>query len=454
MTAESNWVIQSRKKNPETFSELDTFLRAIDRFFNIENLSISQEDLTNRNFYHELVAVKEVILRIVSLLETIIPESKRNAYWFQKFAQTKLLSDRKRDALRDELYKQDSPEKSLLLLYDSFINLKGLVSDLIKTEHIPLMTFNNIGHLIGKDIGENIFFNPFRRDINPDIDVIDNREVSKVVKSITDKETKKYISLMLLHLFKLLRYLRSADNSQRFGSIGAASVVLILVRSEIGVFRNYLERVTGFIKDEGLLMLFRAISYQFAMESKRVYEQELREIFRNRSASNIKARIENSHGILKNLSEQSIIQTVQFFIPSIKGEDIFESFITKLEQSLRLRDDVIILHKFLELLEGSKSRKERQRVLDAMINYMLYFQSFTFRLLRYEDYEGFAAFFDKVLSIGRDLKKKNMQDFFEEVHRFKIFVETCIRQISNRAELSNSQPDMEKIENSIRQYLH
>ncbi len=453
LTAESNWVTQSRKKNPETFSELDTFLRAIDRFFNIDNLPISKENLTNRNFYHELVAVREVILRIVSLIETVIPEGKRNAYWFQKFAQTKLLSDRKRDALRDELYKQDTPEKSMLLLYDSFINLKGLVSDLMKTEHIPFMTFSNIGHLIGKDIGENVFFNPFKRDINPDIDVIDNREVSKVVKSITDKETKKYISLMLLHLFRLLRYLKSADNSQRFGSIGAASVVLILLRSEIGVFRNYLERVSGSIKDEGLLTLFRAIGYQFAMESKRVYEQELREIFRNRSTSYIKAKIENSHGILKNLTEQSIIQTVQFFAPSIKGEDIFESFITKLEQSLRLRDDVIILHRFLELLEGSKSMKERQRVFDAMINYMLYFQSFTFRLLRYEDYEGFSAFFDKVLSAGRDLKEKNIQNLLDEVHRFRIFVETCIRQISNRAELSNSQPDMEKIENSIRQYL-
>lgn len=453
LTAESNWVTQSRKKNPETFSELDTFLRAIDRFFNIDNLPISKENLTNRNFYHELVAVREVILRIVSLIETVIPEGKRNAYWFQKFAQTKLLSDIKRDALRDELYKQDTPEKSMLLLYDSFINLKGLVSDLMKTEHIPFMTFSNIGHLIGKDIGENVFFNPFKRDINPDIDVIDNREVSKVVKSITDKETKKYISLMLLHLFRLLRYLKSADNSQRFGSIGSASVVLILLRSEIGVFRNYLERVSGSIKDEGLLTLFRAIGYQFAMESKRVYEQELREIFRNRSTSYIKAKIENSHGILKNLTEQSIIQTVQFFAPSIKGEDIFESFITKLEQSLRLRDDVIILHRFLELLESSKSMKERQRVFDAMINYMLYFQSFTFRLLRYEDYEGFSAFFDKVLSAGRDLKEKNIQNLLDEVHRFRIFVETCIRQISNRAELSNSQPDMEKIENSIRQYL-
>ncbi|MFN3481159.1 MAG: hypothetical protein ACK415_12360 [Thermodesulfovibrionales bacterium] len=450
---ETKWVGLARKRNPEVFSELDTFLKAIDRFFNTDNLPISREDLTNRNFYHELIAVREVILRIVSLLEMVIPEGKRNIYWFQKFAQTKLLSDRKRDALREDLYRQDTPEKSLLLLYDSFVNLKGLVSDIIRTEHIPFLTFSNIGQLIGKEIGENIFFNPFKKEIDPDIDVIDNREVSRIVRSITDKGAKKYVSLILLNLFKLLRYLRSVDNSQRFSSLSAAAVILVLIRSEIEVFRGYLDRSASSINDNALSMLFKAIGYQFSMESRRVYNQELKEIFRNRSISHLKARIENSHGILKNLSEQSVIQIVQFFAPNVKGEDVFESFITRLEQSLKLRDDIIILEKFLKLFEDSKSMEDRHKVFDAMINYMLYFQSLTFRLLRYEDYEEFSSFFDKVLSLGRGINKRDIQGLLDEVHKFRIFVETCIRQISNRAELLNIPPDMNKIEDSLRQYL-
>lgn len=450
---ETNWVALAKKRNPEVFLELDTFLKAIDRFFNTDNLPISQEDLTNRSFYHELIAAREVILRIVSLLEIVIPEGKRNVYWFQKFAQTKLISDRKRDAFREDLYRQDTPEKSLLLLYDSFVNLKGLVSDIIRTEHIPFLTFSNIGQLIGKEIGENIFFNPFKKKIDPEIDVIDNREVSRIVRSITDKGTKKNVSLILLNLFKLLRYLRSVDNSQRFGSLGAAAVILVMIRSEIELFRSYLDISANSIKDNALSMLFRAIGYQFSMESKRVYNQELKEIFRNRSISHLKARIENSHGILKNLSEQSVIQIVQFFAPNVKGEDVFESFITRLEQSLKLRDDIIILEKFLKLFEDSKSMEDRQKVFDAMINYMLYFQSFTFRLLRYEDYEEFSSFFDKVLSLGRGINERDIQGLLEEVHKFRIFVETCIRQISNRAELLNIPPNMNMIENSLRQYL-
>ena len=54
---------------------------------------LSKEDLTNRNFYDELTAVRDVIFRVLGILEVIIPESKKNAYWFQKFTESKLLTD-------------------------------------------------------------------------------------------------------------------------------------------------------------------------------------------------------------------------------------------------------------------------------------------------------------------------------------------------------------------------
>src|SRR5512135_2519420 len=146
-----DWVGNSIKANPHLFSELDVLLRALDRFFNIDNLTYSNDDLTNKNFYEELVTVRDAILRVLGILEVIIPENKKNAYWFQKFAETKLLSPRERDDFREGLYRQDTPEKGLYLLYDSFINLKGVLSDLIRAGAISYMGFMNIGHMIGKE---------------------------------------------------------------------------------------------------------------------------------------------------------------------------------------------------------------------------------------------------------------------------------------------------------------
>jgi hypothetical protein len=448
-----DWVSAVRKKNKDVFSELDVLLRALDRFFNVENLPFSKEDVANRNFFDELSAARDTILRIVGLLETIIPEAKKNIYWFQKFAHSKFLNDKKRDALREELYKQDIPEKSLLLLYDAFINLKGIISDILKTEHIPYLTFTNIGQIVGREIRENVFFSPFKYDLNPDFDVIENREVSRVVREIKDGGIKKSTSMILLYLFRFLRYLRYADTSTRFGSLNSSLLIILLLRSEFTVFLAYFDRGKHAVKDVKFRSFLEMISYQFEMESKRVFLQELREIFRNKSPQYLKGKIENSHGILKNLAEQSIVQMVYFFRPDVKGSEIFDAFVTKLEQSLRLREDILILNRFLSLLDGA-SDERRLQVFDSMRNFMLYFQSFTFKLLRYDDYEEFVSFFNKVLAFSRgDVTGKGYERMRDKFRQFKIFTETCLRQISGRSELSDLPVDMERVENSLNQYL-
>lgn len=449
-----SWVSLIKKKNRDAFSEFDVLLRAVDRFFNIENLPFSKDDVANRNFFDELSAVRDTVLRILGLLDVIIPESKKNVYWFQKFAHSKFLNDKNRDALREELYKQDVPEKSLFLLYDSLVNLKVIISDILKAEHISYLTFQNIGQLTGREMRENIFFNPFAKDLNRDFDVIENREVSMAVKGIGDRDIRKYSSMLFLYFFRFLRYLKYADTSSRFGSLSSSLLIILLLRSEFTIFLGYVDTAGRKVRDGDFRAFLRLISCQFSMESKRVFNQELREIFRNRSPQHLKGKIENSQGILRNLSEQCIVQLVQFFNPDIKGNEIFDTFITKLEQSLRLREDVLILNRFMSLMENEGPKEELTNIFDSMRNFMLYFQSFTFRLLRYDDYEEFVSFFDKVLTFNRDeVKGKDFKKMMDKIRQFRIFTETCLGQISGRAELNDMPVDMQRVENSMNQYL-
>ncbi len=449
-----DWASLSKEKNRDSFSELDVLLRALDRFFNIENLPLSKEDIPNKDFTPELRVVRDVILRTLGLLEAVIPEGRRNAYWFQKFAVAKYLNDRKRDAFREQLYTQDIPEKSLLLLYDSFVNLRGVVTELLKGENVPYLTFVNIGQITGKDLRENLHFNPFRKDLNPEFDVIENPLISKIVKGIRQKETKKCVSILLLSLFRFLRCLRHAESSARFGSLHSALAIILLLRSEITIFSAAMEAVSVGLPDESLQMLLRSLLYQFSVESKRVYRQELRGTLVSGPSPHLKGTIENCHGILRNLCEQSIIQVVQFFMPDIRGEEVFESFMTKLQQSLRLREDLLVLHRFLQLAESADSPEARTRILGAMRNYMLYFQSFTFRLLRFDDYEEFSSFFGRVFAFDPDGKEeKDLDKLIDQTKHFGIFVETCLRHLANRAELVDRPHDMARVEAGVNQYL-
>jgi hypothetical protein len=451
-----DWAHNAKKTHHQLFSELDVLLRALDRFFDMESLTFSNEDLTNKNFYEELVTARDAILRVLGILEVVIPESRKNAYWFQKFAETKLLTTRKRDDFRETLYRQDTLERGLYLLYDSFINLKGIISDLIRTGSISYMGFMNIGHMIGKEIRENRYFNPFSKAVNPEFDTISHPKVSEVVKSIERPEVKKQISVIYVYLFRFSRFLRHVDiETPRPVSLNASLIVLILMKSEVAVFRAYIEKELRKIGDPELQMILKAIAYQFSMESRRVFHQEMRDILRKKASPHFRGKIENCHGILKNLTEQSIVQLTQYFRPEIPGEEIFASFVTKLQQSIRLREDIFMLHRFISILEERAGNDPaRVRAFESLRNYMLYFESFTFRLLRHDDYEEFAMFFNEINTAkGEAVAGAEFPKLLERIRHFKIYLETTLRHIGNRSELNDKDIDMERVENLIRQYL-
>ena len=84
---------------------------------------------------------------------------------------------------------------------------------------------------------------------------------------------------------------------------------------------------------------------------------------------------------------------------------------------------------------------------------MLYFESFTFRLLRYDDYEEFTLFFHDLNAIKKEmLAGQRFPKILEKIKQFKIFLETTLRHIGNRSELMDKQLDMVRIETLMTQY--
>ena len=450
-----DWVAQAKKDNADLFSELDILLRALDRYFSLENLPISTEDIAGRNFYEDLVIARDAILRVLGILEAVIPEHRKNAYWFQKFTETKYLSARKIDAFREDLYRQDTPEKGLFLLYNSFINMKGLVTEISRSDHISYTAFLNVGNMVSKDIRENAYFNPFRMNMNPEFDMITNPVISNIARALKDKDEKKHISVIYLYFFRFIRIMSFIELTARHSvSLSSSLMLLVLLRSEIGSFHGYIEKASRRLGTQELQMLLRAIAYQFSMETRRVYHQELKDIQRKRASVHFRGKIENSHGILKNLTEQSIVQLAQYYNPSLQGEEVFASFMTRVEQSLRLREDIHVLHAFASAFcEKEADPNERLKCFESLRNYMVYFESFTFRLLRHDDYEEFTIFFHDLNTVKIEiLTGRGFPKVLERVKHFKIFLETTLRHIGNRAELAGKPLDTARIDSLMSQY--
>ena len=449
------WVADSKRTYGPLFSELDALLRALDRFFIAENFTVSGEDLTARNFHEELATAKDAILRILGILEVVIPESRKNAYWFRNFAETKLLTTGKRDELRERSYRQDSPEGCLYLLYDSFINLKGVVADMVRGRDTSFLGFMHIGRIISKEIRGNTYFNPFRQTLNPEFDEIRSVEISDIVKMIRPGEIKKYVSVIYLYLFRFLRFMDFIDiETQRPVSLNASLMILVLLGAEIAIYQDYIEKTARKIKDPSLRLLLQSVTYQFSMETRRVYLQELRDVYRKKGSTQFRGKIENSYGILKNLTEQNILQLAQFFRPDIRGEDLFASFVAKVERSLRLREDIVALHKILSHVQRTRDNvRARIQAFETLRKYMVYFESSAFRLLRHDDYEEFAAFFSEMNAVKKDtLAPPHFLKVQQRMAQFAIFIEATIRSIENRSELTHRPLDKEKVDALVRQH--
>lgn len=451
-----DWVSASRRDNGELFSEMDVLLRSLERFFNIENVRHSQEELTTADLSEDLIVVRDTILRLLGILEVIIPDSRKNVYWFQKFAETKLLTAARRDAFRENLYRQDTPEKALYLLYDTCINLKGIISDLLQAGNISYLSFMNIGRLVSKEIRENRFFNPFRKGLDPEYDFIRSAEISEIVKAVEPKELKKEVSLVYIYLFRFLRFLSFVDiDTQREVSLNSSLMILSLLRFEINIFHGLLEKTIQSQTDPSFAGLLRSLSYQFAMESRRVFSQELRDIYKVRFSPHFRGKIENSQGILKNMTEQAIVQLTQLFAPDVRGDVIFPSFVNRVQQSVRLREDLFVLYEFVSMLESTAgSVRQRNMAFESLRNYMVYFESSSFRLLRYGDYEEFATFFKEMNSLPEDVAEgPGFYKVLERIKHFRVFLELAVKNIENRVELSSRSFDTGRVEKMIKQYL-
>jgi hypothetical protein len=447
-----NWLETTKEENHDLFDELDVILKSMERFFLIDNQPASKQNISNKNLLAEIKVVRNGIYRVLAIIEVIMPESNRNAYWFQKFAESKLLDNVKRDRMRAGMYRQGTPEQSLYVLYDTFLNLKGLVSDIIRTQDINYLSFKNIGDIISKELRENKYFNPFKVDINPEYDYIDNKKISTVIRGISDKKFKKLMSILVLHLFRMLRYMKTMDHrSLNEVSMSVSLLIFTLLKSEIDLFRAYIVQSFKRLEESDLTMLIETLSYQFNMEAKRVFQQELRDIYDRDNKVKVRGKIESSRGIIKNLSEQTIIQMVKYWSPELKGEDIFDVFITKTAQSMKLREDVYVMNKLVAAVSIVKSDERKSGVLTMLMNYMEYFENFTFKLLRYDDYEQFSGLFNTIrnqFKSDTDLRKVS-----ESCHQFNIYLDTTLGQINQRADLHNKPMDTEKANEIAKQYL-
>lgn len=438
----THWVGRlSETGRTEFLFELEMWLRSFERYFRVKNQPLSEDStrtLAIRSFYEEIGLVSHAIERVTKLCTLLSSEDQVSQERFEKYVENFLKTDEIADPYVARLLRHSSPQAGLTLLRESFEDLMLLLQELSKLSRIPYATFQSIGRLIYREIRRNDYLCLLMdMKFKPAYDRISAEPISDVMQRIDDRDRRRLVGNIFLQFFRQLHYLEYADPRRRhLNDLRTSVLIFSLVASETRALVEYIQQEQERLGSEaGFPATFESFVYCVPLELRKVINTELTELTSFKQADAIYMKIENSHGILRDCFQQSVIQLAQGFDPDIDGKKIFPQYQTHLQQSQVLKRDLLTLivtvHKFAE--EPSDERA------NSMKRVITHFYDRSLRFLMYRDWSSFESFSAELL------KCDSLPGLIQIAHRFETYLKTLLREVSKRGVL---QPGEEQSEST------
>ena len=415
--------------------ELEMWLRSFERFFRIKNQPLSEKEtkqLALRNWSEELRLVDNVILRTVQLCTSILTEDQVNLARFDKYVESYLKKDDVVDPYIEKLVRQSTPESGLTLLREALEDLHVILMDLTRLSRIPYAQLHRGREdaATARSGAATSWPCSSTRSSSPSTTGSRTRPWPPPSAAIAEPTERKHAARVFLEFFRLLHYLEYADPAHADEDhLKNTILIFSLITSETRLLLTYLERrvLKALSPDSPAFALYDSFVYCLPFELKKVINTELLDISVTRQPDIVRARVENSHGILKDCFQQSVVQLAQAFDAKVEGHDIFPDFTAKLEQSVGLRDSLARLIRAVRQFQAA--RDEYMAV--AMKEEISVFYDHNMKDLMYRDWSGFELFFIEIL------KCSSLPALAQISHRFETFLMTLFREVQKRSILQN-----------------
>ena len=183
-----------------------------------------------------------------------------------------------------------------------------------------------------------------------------------------DAGQKWALAALFVELFKGLRYTeRIRETIESPATVKRALLVFSLIRAETAGLCEFVRRrlLPRFPEESPVAAGLERLVFSTEMEMRKVMELELVDVVLMKDPKLIYARMEDAAGILRDLFQQNIIGLAETFAAGVDGRGLFPDYRTRLEQSVRLRDDLWALAPAARRSEG-RGQEGLQALLDAL----------------------------------------------------------------------------------------
>jgi hypothetical protein len=422
--------------NPFTLSdqayELGMWLRALRSFFNLRHHplgEVEQTRVTEREWTNETALARRALLRCAQLMHSMAAQDTSAALFEQSETLATLSSDSRAD-LRSSIDAAAS-RQSLVDLSEALGTICTLGEALLETRAINFNTWTSFGSLLMReldrsDIAQGLMQTTYQRAAaNLPVPLLELTRKAKAPAALLAD-----LLIIFNDLSRLLEYLRFIEASlKRDHPLKQTLPLFTLVHEEAQTLLDFIE--TRALRTEGLDQpIFDALDgtqYVIAMELRKVFTRELPGLCELHQAPPIYVKIENAHGLLHDCFQQSIVGLAQLFEPSLDNARLFDSFRTKLDQSLLLRRDLWIL---LQHVQRAKDERELYPVAQ-LLEHLKTFREGSLRYLMYKDWEACERFMEEVTAA------RGAAELAPVLHRFATYLQTLHEHVNMRAVLAD-----------------
>ncbi|MDP3278858.1 MAG: hypothetical protein Q8Q09_26945 [Deltaproteobacteria bacterium] len=463
-------------RKEETLFELEMLLKGLVCFANPRNHpgGAKRSPTVALDFKEELTIARMTLFRVVTLCRQLL-DTRDRAYVFQRYLETLLPEDPARARMQRDAAVQESPEDALLHLRHSLTLIGELMDGLLRLERVPFRLFHASLAMVQREIARNQFFNPLiALEFRPEFDRIRTVPALDVIQAVDNDAAHRVTALGFLSMFRLLRYsqlVRALVGEPQ--QLQRVYVLLALLRSDARAIVGYLRGRAGAVLADGyereLLKIpareigqrfdqlaieahwlaslrgtLEAIASSLRVEIRAVFEVRVPSSQRSPSSADLARGVVSAMDGLDEVVQSAVVRLAQAIRPSLDTGDLFDGLDAKRTVSERLRRDVWM---FAQVLRAFVTRARAvpesddawgsQSSFQFVREFLGYFRSMGYQLLRASDYPDFDRFLTAIEGLHESdfVDPARMISAINECERFGLFLVETFERISQRAEL-------------------
>jgi hypothetical protein len=236
-------------------------------------------------------------------------------------------------------------------------------------------------------------------------------------------------------LMRLLSYLNLIESKVRQERLLVATMsVFLRLHSEARSLVNFIEGDAWrqARTDELLAGALEGVGYAIGHELRRVFEVELVGLDELHNSSTIRARLEHAHGLLRNAMQQSVIVLAQVFEPILTGEELFDDFAVRRQQSLKLYRE---LEQLLELARHVETTGDISAVALLLARLTLFREECMCHLM-YRDWDEYESFISELRAAQSQFELSTV------FNSLTCYLETLLCQVRMRSVLADCNLDV------------